>query len=226
MAFDEAIDEYLVRTRELIGTESPEDRPPTDPGPRLPAERGLPSVLIFDEETIRRYSHSIGESNPLYTHTDYGRQSLHGSLLAPGPILVHVRYPADHGATRRHGYPVANFIAGVAWEFFDVIRSGSRFSSSKILREVFEKRGAGRRLIFLVSEVSYWNLAGELTAKAYGSLIQVPMPVMGEGRVMPVERLGDVLLYDQDVATYSDTETAEIGADIPDPSRRGSTIRW
>lgn len=224
--FESAVDDFITNTRNLIGQESPEDRPPTNPGPQLVAERGIPSLLILDRETIRRYSHSIGESNPLYTDVAYGRSTPYESLLAPGPALVHVRYPADHGATRPHGYPVANFIAGVAWEFFDVIREGARFSSSKVLREVFEKPGAGRRLIFLVSDLSYWDIGGELKARAYGSLIQVPMPAMRERRAIPVDRLGEEMLYELEVASYSEEEAAEISAEISDRPWRGATNRW
>lgn len=177
-------------------------------------------------ETIRRYAHSIGDDNPLYTYPDYGRTSVYGSQIAPGPILVHVRYPADHGARRPGGYPVANFLAGVAWEFFDVVRPGARFSSSKIPREAFEKPGRHGRLLFLVSETSYWDQGGALVAKAYGSLIHVPMEAMAAGRAMSADRVGRDLLYSRKPHRYDDDEMRRIADAVSAERRRGANPRW
>jgi len=125
--FDAVIDEFLARSRELIGLESSEDRPPrigpataggrhandATPGDRVPGDcrpgdcgpdQRIRSLFTLDEDSIRRYAHTIGDDNPLFTNPRYGRGSVHGSQIAPGPILVHCRYPADHGASRAaHG---------------------------------------------------------------------------------------------------------------------------
>lgn len=220
-AFEDAVAEFLTRTRELVGEESAEDTPSA--GPADDHVSPVPAALILDAETIRRYALSIGDDNPLFTDARYANASRHGSLLAPGPILVHARYPADHGAARPYGYPVANFIAGVAWEFFDVIRAGTRLASSKVLREVFVRRGRqGRRLIYLVCEVCYFDALGRPLAKAYGTLIQVPMRSMGTHRAMAPDRLREELFGPRAPHRYDSSRVAEICDVIEREHRRGS----
>lgn len=222
-AFEAAVQDFLSRTRDLVGTESTEDRPPPSPGPDGDRAGAVPAALVLDEETVRRYALSIGDDNPLYTDPGYAEQSCHGCLVAPGPILVHVRYPADHGATRPGGYPLANYLTGVAWEFFDVVRAGTRCSSSKVLREVFERRGPrGSRLIHLVSEVSYFDALDRPLAKAYGTLIQVPVRSMGTRRAMPPERVADELFSRRRPHRYDAEQVAALVGARESERRRGA----
>lgn len=220
--FASAVDEFLARTRDMVGRESVEDVPPNA------GAGAAPSLLRLDEDTIRRYAWTIGDDNPLFCDPAYGRGSVHGSQIAPGPILVHARYPADHGASRAFGYPLANFIGGVVWEFFDVIRPGTRVSSSKVLREVLEPRSVrGGRVFLLVCEVAYWDGAGRPLAKAYGTLVQVPMEAMGATRAMPAAALGAHDLYDRQPYRYSAPETAALVAAMDGERRRGDApLYW
>lgn len=182
----------------------------------------MPSLFKLDEETIRRYALTIGDDNPLYTDPDYGRTSPYGSQLAPGPVLVHCRYPADHGAERPNGYPVANFLGGVTWEFFDVIRPGVAVNSSKMLREVLRPRGLRSELILLVSETRYFDNSGDLLAKAYGTLVQLPMAGMASSRSMAVEDVDDNRIYDTGQYRYSPTEVRELERLMLSEKRRGA----
>lgn len=221
--FNAALDEFLRRTEELIGLESTEDVPP--PISRGTKERGSPiaAALVLDEETIRRYARSIGDDNPLFTDPCYANASCHGSVIAPGPILVHARYPVEHGAVRPGGYPLANFLGGITWEFFDVVRPGTRIKTSKVLRELLERRGlGGRRLFHLVCEVIYLDGLDRLLAKAYGTLIQVPVRSMGTTRAMPPERLDQELLSDRSVHRYSPEEIARLVSGMDREIRRGN----
>src|SRR5579864_5824022 len=221
-AFEAAVSDFLDRTRDLVGMESGEDRPPPGSSQDRDGSGPVPAARFLDQETICRYALSIGDDNPLYTDAAYAETSHHGCLLAPGPILVHVRYPADHGAARPHGYPMANYLAGVTWEFFDVIRVGTRSSSSKVLREVFQRRGpGGQRLIHLVSEVSYFDALESPLAKAYGTLIQVPMSSMGDRRAMPPERLGEQLFSTRRPHRYDPGQVAALLGAVEGERRRG-----
>lgn len=220
--FQSSIDEFLTRTRDLIGRESDEDIPVPLTRESSDGRSSLQAAVVLNEETIRRYALSIGDDNPLFTNPDYANTSRYGGLIAPGPILVHARYPADHGATRPHGYPLANFLGGVAWEFFDVVRAGMHISTSKVLREVLERPSlSGNRLIYLVCEVTYLDQHRRTVAKAYGSLIQVPMKTMGTTRAMPVEKLGEELLSQRDSHRYQPHEVEDIIRGMENERRRG-----
>jgi|SRR5471032_1847613 len=225
--FESAIDEFLDRTQAMIGRESIEDLAPNAPvdGSGAAITR---SLLRLDEETIRRYAGTIGDDNPLFTDSAYGNRSLYGSQIAPGPILVHARYPAEHGASRPYGYPLANFIGGVVWEFFDVIRPGMQISTSKTLREVLEPHSVrGTRIFLLACEVTYYDASKKPLAKAYGTLVQVPMKTMGTTRAMPIEALGETFLYDRQPYRYSPEEMTDIIASIEGEQRRGATpLYW
>jgi hypothetical protein len=123
---------------------------------------------------------------------------------------------------------MANYLAGVTWEFFDVIRVGTRFSSSKVLREVFERRGpSGQRLIHLVAEVSYSDALDRPLAKAYGTLIQVPMRSMGTRRAMPPGRLKQQMFSDRRPHRYDPDQVAALLGVIEGERRQGSNpLLW
>lgn len=226
-AFEAAVSDFLSRTRDLIGTESAEDRPPPGHGEDEDRAGAVAAALVLDEETVRRYALSIGDDNPLSIDPGYAERSCRGCLVAPGPVVVHVRYPADHGASRPGGYPLANYLAGVAWEFFDVVRVGTRFSSSKVLREVFERRGPhGQRLIHLVSEVSYFDSLERPLAKAYGTLIQVPVSGMGGERAMSPDRVSSELFSTRRPHRYDAAEVAALLDARRSEQRRGASPRY
>lgn len=224
--FDEALDEFITRSRQLLHRESPEDLPPPHPAP-LPRDTvPVPSALFLTEDVIRRYAYTMGDDNPLYVEPSYGQQSPFRTQIAPGTILVHVRYPADHGAQRRQGYPVANFLSGVAWDFYDVLRPGMRFGSSKIPRELVIGRGRQGAIISHHSETFYWDNSRALKAKAYGRLIHVPVEQMGATRVMPVDRLGERMFYQHEPHRYDEGESERLLESLATESRRGAEPRW
>ncbi|MGH3696126.1 MAG: FAS1-like dehydratase domain-containing protein [Pseudonocardiaceae bacterium] len=224
--FDDALTEFIERSRELLNKESPEDRPPPHPAPLDRDAVPVPSALILTEDLIRRYAYTIGDDNPLYVDRAYGEQSWLGSQVAPGTILVHVRYPGDHGAQRAQGYPVANFLSGVVWEFYDVLRPGMRFTSSKIPRELVIGRGRQAQVISHHSETFYWDNSRKLKAKAYGRLIHLPVEQMGGTRVMPVERLGERMFYEYEPYRYDAREIEVILEALQRQQRRGARPLW
>jgi acyl dehydratase len=224
--FEEALTEFIDRSRELLHRESPEDRPPPYPAPLDREAVPVPSALILTPELIRRYALTMGDDNPLYTDPDYGGQTWLGSQIAPGPILVHVRYPGDHGAQRAQGYPVANFLSGVAWEFYDILRPGMRFNSSKIPRELIMSKGRQARVYSHHSETFYWDNNRALVAKSYGRLVHLPVEQMGATRVMPVERLGERMFYDYEPYRYNSSEITEILTALRNQHRRGAAPLW
>src|SRR3712207_6598603 len=109
--FEEAVEEFYVKSTELLDQETQEFLPPPPPAPYPRSGPPYPGALRLDPLSIRNYAYSIGDDNPLYTAPEYAKNSIYGSQISPGTILALVRYPTAHGAERPQGYPVANFIS-------------------------------------------------------------------------------------------------------------------
>ena len=81
--WNEAIDEYLVEDKKLVGRASV---PPLIPISTF----AFPlSHRLVTEELIRYYANSHGDPNPLWHDTAYGRTTRWGSMIAP-PTLNRV----------------------------------------------------------------------------------------------------------------------------------------
>ena len=224
--FEQALAEYRDRTSEMLGEENLEGVPPS-----LPYDQSGPpfiSPIDLTPRTIQRYAQVIGDDNPIFTDPNYGMNTRYGSQLAPGPILALTRGISAHGAQRPEGYPVANFFSGTAWEFYDVIKPGaSPFRSTKVMKEFFEKQGSRGNLMFLITELKFWNAHGDLPGKAYGTLIMVPISSMGGTRSMEVDRLGEQLMYERQASDYNREQIDEILAQVDSRIRRGAnTLYW
>jgi acyl dehydratase len=232
--FEGLILEFKERSRAILGEEVTESLPPGLPSPYVQSGPPYECALRLDSRTIRNYAIAYGDDNPLFTDPEYGRRTRYGCQLAPNPILstargitAHGVQGGEHARQRPQGYPVANFHAGNAWEFFDVIRVGSKFSSSMTTQEMLEKKGSRGDLIILVSELMYWDQHGDLPAKCYGTLIMFPIPSMGTSRSMNVDRLGENLIYERTTQQYNEEQLEEIIEDIDNHKRRGAeTLYW
>ena len=224
--FEEAVAEFLSRSKEQIDQESDENLPPWMPAPYDQDGPPYEYSQRFTSDFITRYALSIGDNNPIFTDPEYGKTTRYGCQIAPGPAMALVRYPSVHGAVRPGGYPLANFISGAAWEFFDTIREGTKFRSSKVTKEIFEKPGSRGNLVFFISDNHYWDLHGDLLGKCYGTQIYVPMSSMGSSRSMPVERLGEQMLYERKTSQYSNEQIEEVLTEIKNEPRRGAETRY
>ena len=226
-SFEEAVSEYVERSKAQLEQEVMEHLPPWEPSPFERSGPPYESSLRLDPKMITKYAYSIGDANPLFTDPEYGKRTRYGCQLAPGPILALIRYPSGHGATRPQGYPVANFISGTAWEFYDVIRVGSKFRSSKVAKEFIERKGSQGTLLFLISEVFYWDYHGDLPAKCYGTQIMVPQESMGASRAMDVDRLGEHMMYERKASQYTPEQIQDTLQKIEGQERRGAeTLYW
>ncbi len=227
--FKEAVAEFLVRAKENLGKERMEGLPPAPPSPYDQSGPPFVSPLRLTERYIREYVWSIGDDNPLYTDPEYAKNTRYGAQLVPGPIMVKVRAGGGSGPSRPQGYPMGAFVAGTAWEFFNVMKVGSGpYRSAKTDAEVFEKPGTGgNNLIFLICDIPYSDSHGDVVAKAYGTLICVPLESMGNTRSMDVSRLGEKMMYTRGAAKYSEDDVKKYVNQIEKPQRRGAqTLYW
>ena len=225
--FEEAIAEYIEKSREQFGVEIMENIPPWPP---TPFEQGPPpfeAAMRLESRTITTFATNLGDDNPLYTDPEYGKSTRYGCQIAPGVILASIRYPTGHGARRPQGYPVANFYSGTAYEFYDAIRVGSKFRTTKVPSELLEKQGSKGLLLFLITELNFWDYHGDLVGKAYSTQIQVPTLTMGGSRSMDVSRLGERMLYERKAGRYSPEEIEDIVQKMEGKKRRGAeTLFW
>ena len=118
-------------------------------------------------DTLRNFCNGIGDLNPLYRETEYGRGTRHAEMIA------HPMFPMAYGwiGRTRWGLPgVHGFYAGNDWELFRHIRPGDRISAIErvVGVEVKESKFSGR-LVLQYVEASYSNQRGELVARALGT---------------------------------------------------------
>ena len=89
-SFEEAIVEFISKTKDLINTESLEGIPPNSPAPYEQDGPPYESPIRLDSKFIAKYAQAIGDNNPIYTDPEYGKKTRHGSQLAPGPVLNYI----------------------------------------------------------------------------------------------------------------------------------------
>ena len=225
--FEEAVAEFIEKSKELLDQESDENLPPWAPSPYDQSGPPYEYSNRLTSDFIANYAANIGDDNPLFTDQEYGKGTRYGCQLAPGPIMALVRYPSVHGAIRPGGYPLANFISGAAWEFYDVVRVSTKFRTSKVTKEIFEKPGSRGNLVFMISNNHYWDFHGDLLGKCYGTQIYVPIQSMGTSRSMDVERLGEHMMYERKASQYNQEHIDEAVANLEGRKRRGAkTLYW
>lgn len=144
-------DESLARARAMIGV-------------RLRPEG--PFLQDATQDTIRNFCNGIGDTNPLYRDSEYGRNSQFGSILAP-PM-----FPIAYGwvGRTRWGFPgVHGFFGGNDWECFRHVRPGDRITMIERVIAVEDKPSQfSGRLAIQFMEGEYYNQSDELVARVLG----------------------------------------------------------
>ncbi len=221
-AFNALIDEYRKGSKAQLGQEvfnefsleyDPEGPPYNHP-------------WILTDDMIRDFAYSQGDDNPLFTDKEYAKKSTHGCLIAPGVAMMLVRDGMWNGIRRIGGWPLANFHAGNAWEFYDVIRSGTTFKVSAKAGELLEKPSNQGTMFLFISDTFYWDSHGDLLGKQYGTQIMVQREEMGTSRVMKVERLGEKLMYTRSASKYNKEQIDEVFELAKNAKPRGKTPRY
>lgn len=117
-------------------------------------------------DTLRNFSNGIGDLNPLYRDTEYGRGSRYGQMIG------HPFFPYAFGwpGRTRWGFPgVHGFYAGNDWEFFRNVRPGDRISCIERVVGVEEKEGSfSGRLAIQYVQANFVNQRDELVAQVLG----------------------------------------------------------
>jgi len=125
----------------------------------------------YDKFTLREFILGHGDDNPLYTDTEYGKNTRYGAMLMYPTSLHRQKYGMTHGVNGWGPYPISTLVSGLNWEFYDVIRVNVRFRSSMKLKEVVEKKGRTGRLALLLTDTAFWNQRDQLLAGGGGIYI-------------------------------------------------------
>ncbi|MHA2405673.1 MAG: FAS1-like dehydratase domain-containing protein [Candidatus Hermodarchaeia archaeon] len=247
--FESLVEMFIEGTREILGKDYFEDYPEwpyategeTIHGISYPGAHGLTRIIspiVLDERFIKLYSGYMGFDNPLFTNPEYAKKTRYGCLIAPGTILWEgARTISSHGVAiertagdpkyiRKEGYPIANFISGCAWEWYDIVCAGDQMKNTKSMTELIDKKGSRGRLLFCINRVMYWTLRGDLVGTATGTTTMVPRRSMGTQRSMDVNRVGQDLMYTRGIATYDDDDILRIVDGIEGEVIRGAEPRY
>ena len=153
---DARIDEFIAKTKELTGTEVRE-RDAWNTG--------------ASADAIRHFAYGTDDDNPLWLDSGYAAKSRYKKLVAPPTFLVSVLYPILHGAPMLA--PLSSLIGGVEYEWYLPVLCGDKLRAKSVQTDMYEKRSRnGRRLIFVISECTYWNQDDKVVAKATGTMIR------------------------------------------------------
>ena len=196
MSNEEIIDEFIEKTAALNGR-------------KVREREAWNSEASAD--AIRHFAYGIDDDNPLWLDAEYASRTRHGTLLAPPAFLASALYPILHGAPM--AAPLSSLIGGVEYEWSRTIPVGARLRAESIQKDSYVKTNrAGRRLIFIISECSYWNEKEEIVGRATGTMIRAPQE-------------GNALLYDRPIKKYDEAEWREIESAYEAEERRGGEKR-
>ncbi len=164
-------------------------------------------------DAIRHFAYGIDDDNPLWLDPDYAAGTPHKKLQVPPAFFVSVLYPILHGAPV--AAPLSSLIGGVEFEWLRPVFAGEKLRATSVQKEMFEKTNkAGRKLIFIIGEFTYFSGEEEVVARATGTMIRTLQE-------------GDSLLYDREVTFYGEEEIQKIEAEYRAEKRTGAdTIHW
>jgi acyl dehydratase len=126
-----------------------------------------PYMQDVTPDTLRNFCNGIGDLNPLYRDTEYGRNSRYATMIA------HPMFPMAYGwiGRTRWGLPgVHGFYVGNDWELFRNLRPGERVGCEERVVGVEEKQSEfSGRLVIQYVEANFTNDRDELVARVLGT---------------------------------------------------------
>ena len=190
------IDAWAERTRALTG--------------KVVREREPWNVEV-SKDAVRHFAYGTDDDNPLWTDEAYAHASEGGRLQAPPAFLVSSMYPILHGAPMKA--PLASLIGGVEYEWFERIFVGDTLTPEARQKDFYEKRNKqGRRLGFVISEITYRNQSGTVVGKATGTMIMAT-------------QVGTQVMLEHEIPHYGEARLEELVTTWRQEARRGGERR-
>jgi len=117
-------------------------------------------------DAVRHFCWGIGDDNPLFTDSAYGKQTRWGSALAPGCFL----YTIDTTVVAPKLRGIQWLYGGTDFEWYEPVRHGDSFSvKAKLLDAVEKQGGKASKFIIQTGETLYTNQEGKLVCRALGN---------------------------------------------------------
>lgn len=163
-------------------------------------------------DAIRHFAYGTDDDNPLWTDPEYAKKAKFGRLQAPPAFLFSVLYPMLHGAPMKA--PLASLIGGLECEWHKRVFEGDTLHPEPRQKRFFEKRNKeGRRLNFVISEVTYRNQNQEVVVVASGTMIMAT-------------QIGTHVMMKHEIPYYSEEKLAELEGIWRAEERRGTQPRY
>ncbi len=186
------IDEFVKKTKALMGKEL--------------SERECWNT-VATQDAIRHFAYGISDDNPLWLDPAYAAKT-QGCLLAPPTFLASVLYPHLHGEPME--VPLANLIGDLEFQWYAPIFLGDSFRTTATVTGVYESKDrAGRRLVYVLSEINYRNQQDVVVGKALGTMVRYDLAE-------------NDLLNNRTIYQYTPEELHEIGDAQTQEARTGS----
>jgi len=116
-----------------------------------------------DAEMIRKFTETIGDTNPFHVDSEAAKQGPNGGLVAPPSFAVTFRN-GRHFFEHVPRFGKAGFDAGKDVEFVGPIRPGDAITLSSHVKEIYEKTGRSGSMVFVVIRSTLTNQNGETVA--------------------------------------------------------------
>jgi acyl dehydratase len=198
--FSAQMKDFLTASREQLGCSA------------MDSGRG---ASIADWTTISRHVVATGDDNPLYTDFQHAAKSWWCGPLAPPGLVLSILVPESVGALYRKPYDAVELLSRIDLWWNDHIRLGESVDAHAVLTAV--EPGP------LVRDRATVDLT---TRAVYCTRSQPVATATGVVRVHPL-RLGEELIADRTIHSYTDAEIAHIEAGLAaEPTVRGPQPRW
>ena len=136
----------------------------------------------LDISSIRRFTQGVFETKSRYVDIDYAQKSLIGSLIAPPAYVIRPPFGfGDKGMLGESAIPVFTVPnttvavnGGNESEWYKVVKEGDTLTQQARVIDIYEKKGAKRSLIPVVSETIFINQDSEVVALSKQINIRMP----------------------------------------------------
>ncbi len=124
------------------------------------------------EKTIRRFSQTIGDRNPLYSDEKYAKKSRYGSIIAPPTLIFELGYDLGEDINVETGlqtaleeylgYPKNVQRLRNEYEILEIAHPSDIITAKRKIIESAPRQGKSGKWIFITSEILYSNQSGKL----------------------------------------------------------------